>query len=177
MSTDPGGSESPLRRLVLLRHAKSSWEQELPDADRPLSPRGRRDAFAAGHWLAEHVGRPDLVLCSTAVRTRQTWTRVCEAEPAVLGTAPVRFEATIYEASSDTLLNLVRRPPDEVATVVLVGHGPGLPDLAERLNRAAGEGPIGQYRTSAITVYTTSGAWHELAPGTATLIAYEVPRG
>ena len=58
------------RRLVLLRHAKSSWAGERPDAERPLSDRGRRDAAAAGHWLAEHVGTVDLVLCSTAARTR-----------------------------------------------------------------------------------------------------------
>ena len=58
---------------MLLRHAKSSWKDDLPDVERPLSPRGRRDAAVAGRWLAEHVGRPDLVLCSVAVRTRQTW--------------------------------------------------------------------------------------------------------
>jgi len=177
MSADPGATTTPLRRLVLLRHAKSSWEQELPDADRPLSARGRRDAAQAGHWLAEHVGRPDLVLCSTAVRTRQTWARVCEAEPDVLGTTPVRFESSIYEAWSDTLLDLLRQLPADVVTVVLVGHGPGLPDLAERLNRVSGDGPIGKYKTSAIASFAVVGGWDELGPGTAVLTAYEVPRG
>ena len=177
MSADPGASTPPRRRLVLLRHAKSSWDHELPDVDRPLSGRGRRDAAAAGHWLAAHVGRPDLVLCSTAVRTRQTWARVCEAEPDVLGPAAVRFEDAIYEAWTETLLDLARALPDDVATAVLVGHGPGLPDLAERLNRASGDGPVGDFPTSAIAAFAVAGSWDALGPGTATLTAYEVPRG
>lgn len=177
MGDETGSGRPTPRRLVLLRHAKSSWADDLPDADRPLSARGRRDAAAAGHWLVEHVGRPDLVLCSTAVRTRQTWTRLCEAEPDVLATVTVRHEAAIYEAWSDTLLDLARRLPDDVATAVLVGHGPGLPDLAERLNRASGDGPVGDFPTSAVAVFTLSGAWDELGPGSATLTAYAVPRG
>lgn len=177
MGDGRGADGPPVRRLVLLRHAKSSWEHDLPDAERPLSPRGRRDAAAAGGWLSEHVGRPDLVLCSTALRTRQTWARVCEAEPDVLATVPVRFEAAIYEAWSDTLLDLARALPDDVGTAVLVGHGPGLPDLADRLNRASGDGPVGKYRTSGIAVFSVAGPWAELGPGTAGLTAYAVPRG
>lgn len=177
MVTDPLEASSPLRRLVLLRHAKSSWEDDLPDVRRPLSLRGRRDALAAGHWLAEHVGRPDVVLCSTAVRTRQTWAMVCEAEPDVLGTVPVRYESSIFEAWSDTLLDLVRALPPEVTTAVLVGHGPGLPDLAERLNRLSGEGPIGEYKTSGIAAFAVFGSWTDLGPGTTALTAYAVPRG
>lgn len=175
MSAGPG--RPTVRRLVLLRHAKSSWDHDLPDVDRPLSARGRRDALEAGHWLATHVGRPDLVLCSTAVRTRQTWARLCEAEPDVLSPVPVRYEPTVYEAWSDTLLDLTRSLPDEVATAVLVGHGPGLPDLAERLNRASGDGPVGDFPTSAIADFAVAGTWAELGPGTATLTAYAVPRG
>jgi phosphohistidine phosphatase len=177
MSAPRGTEAPPLRRLVLLRHAKSAWDQDLPDVDRPLSGRGRRDAVEAGHWLAEHVGRPDLVLCSTAVRTRQTWARACKAEPDVLGPAPVRFESAIYEAWSDTLLDLVRTLPAEVTSAVLVGHGPGLPDLAERLNRASGDGPIGKFRTSGIASFLVYGPWDDIGPGIAALTAYAVPRG
>jgi phosphohistidine phosphatase len=177
MEQEPGSPRPPLRRLVLLRHAKSSWEHEQPDADRPLSGRGRRDAAEAGRWLAAHVGRPDLVLCSTAVRTRQTWARACEAEPDVLGTVPVRFEAAVYGAWSDTLLDLARELPDAVSTAVLVGHGPGLPDLAERLNQVSGDGPLGKFRTSGIATFAVFGPWAELGPGSAALTAYEVPRG
>jgi phosphohistidine phosphatase len=177
MEDEPGSGTASARRLVLLRHAKSSREQDLADVDRPLSPRGRRDAAAAGSWLAEHVGRPDLVLCSTAVRTRQTWARAVEAAADVLAPAPVRFEATVYGAWSDTLLDLARALPDDVTTAVLVGHGPGLPDLAERLNRVSGDGPLGTFRTSAVAVFTVSGPWAELGPGSTTLTAYAVPRG
>jgi phosphohistidine phosphatase len=177
MTMDPGASVEPLRRLVLLRHAKSSREQDLPDLDRPLSGRGRRDALVAGHRLAELVGPPDLVVCSTAVRTRQTWAQACEAEPEVLGTAPVRFESAVYEAWSDTLLDLLRALPATVGTVVLVGHGPGVPDLAERLNRTSGDGPLGKFRTSAIASFAVVSGWDELGPGTAVLTAFEVPRG
>ncbi|WP_204913304.1 histidine phosphatase family protein [Microlunatus spumicola] len=177
MTMDPGAGVPPLRRLVLLRHAKSSRELDLPDVERPLSGRGRRDAAAAGHRLAALVGRPDLVICSTAVRTRQTWAQACEAEPEVLGTAPVRFEAAVYEAWSDTLLDLLRELPAAVGTVVLVGHGPGVPDLAERLNRTSGDGPLGKFRTSAIASFAVVSGWDELGPGSAVLTAFEVPRG
>ena len=177
MVADRAEDMPPLRRLALLRHAKSSWEGDLPDVARPLSPRGRRDAGAAGHRLAELVGTPDLVLCSTAVRTRQTWARAAEVEPDVLGTAPVRFESTIYQAWSDTLLDLLRALPAALTTVVLVGHGPGLPDLAERLNRVSGDGPPGKYKTSGIAVFAVLGSWAELGPGNAALTAYEAPRG
>lgn len=177
MGSEAGTQGPQVRRLVLLRHAKSSWEQKLPDAQRPLSPRGRRNAAAAGHWLAEHVGRPEVVLCSTAVRTRQTWAHACEAEPDVLGPAEVRFEAKIYEAWSDTLLDLARALPPAVATAVLVGHGPGLSDLAERLNRRSGDGPIGKLKTSAIASFAVVGTWDDLGPGTAVLTAHAVPRG
>jgi phosphohistidine phosphatase len=172
-----GSGASGPRQLVLLRHAKSSWDDVLPDVERPLASRGRRDAAAAGHWLAEHVGRPDLVLCSTAIRTRQTWARVAEAEPDVLGTVPVRFEDAIYQAWPDTLLDLVRQLPDGTGTAVLVGHAPGVPDLAERLNRASGDGPVGDFPTSAVAVLNVTGAWAELGPATASLAAYAVPRG
>ena len=168
---------STLRRLVLLRHAKSSWKDDLPDVERRLAPRGVRDAAAAGHWLAEHVGRPDLVLCSTSVRTRQTWALAAQAERDVLGPAPVRFEQAIYEAWSDTLLSLVRGLPPEVTTAVLVGHGPGLPDLAERLNRASGSGPLAAFTTSAIGVFSVAGSWDALDPGIATLSSFTVLRG
>lgn len=164
------------RRLVLLRHAKSSWEDDLPDAERPLSPRGRRDAAAVGHWLAAQVGRPDLVLCSPALRTRQTWTRVCEAGPDVLGTAPVRLEPAIYQASTTTLLALVRELAEDLATVLLVGHAPGLPDLAHRLAATGGGEPLGDFPTSAVAVLRV-GRWAELGVGTAALDAYAVPRG
>ena len=176
MGGQRGASTPSQRRLVLLRHAKSSWKHDLPDEERPLSGRGRRDALEAGRWIAAHVGRPDLVLCSTAVRTRQTWAQACEAQPHVLGPVPVRFEAAIYQASSDTLLRLVRQLPTEVLTAVLVGHATGVPDLAEGLH-GPGHGPVGDFPTSAVAAFTLTGAWTDLGTATATLKSYAVPRG
>ena len=129
-----------MRQLLLLRHAKSSWEDDLDDIERPLNARGRRDADAAGRWLAQHVGAPDLVLCSTAVRTRETWARVSAAGSDVLAVAPVRLVDAIYQARPDTLLDQVQAIAEAARTALLVGHAPGLPDLAERLDAAGARG-------------------------------------
>lgn len=176
MGAEAGASAS--RRLVLLRHAKaSSDDPRLDDAERPLTDRGRRDAAAVGRWLAAQDLHPDLVLCSTSLRTRQTWAGALAAEPDLLADVAVRLEPAVYQAWPDTLLALVQALPDDVGTVVLVGHSPGVPDLAERLNRASGAAPVGDFPTSAVAVLDVTGPWRELGPGTASLAAYAVPRG
>jgi phosphohistidine phosphatase len=168
---------SERRLLVLLRHAKSSWEDpDLDDHDRPLAERGRRDAAAAGKVLAERRIRPDLVLCSTSERTRQTWRR---AERAGARAGEVRFEDQVYEASSVELLRLVRSVPDEVRTLMLVGHAPGLPDLAERLSvdstsEAARRMRL-KYPTSGLAVFAVTTPWSQLRE--AGLLDFVVPRG
>ena len=108
------------RRLVVLRHGKSDWSTGLPDHERPLAPRGRRQAAGAGRWLAEHE-RIDVAVVSTAVRARTTW------ELAGLAVPDVRLEERVYAATGRALLRVV----DEVDadTVLLVGHNPGLEDL------------------------------------------------
>ena len=164
-------------RLVLLRHAKSSWADDQPDAARPLSGRGRRDAAAAGRWLAEHVPTVDLVLCSTAVRTRETWALAAASAGDRLAQAPVRYERTIYEAWPDTLLELVQGLPETVGTALLVGHGPGLPDLAGRLNQLNGTEPIDHFPTSTVVVFELQGGWPATGADTAWLTARAVPRG
>jgi phosphohistidine phosphatase len=165
--------------LYLLRHAKSAWDQPLPDHERPLARRGSRDARAAGRLLADRGWRPDLVLCSTAVRTRQTWQRA-SAFGARAGA--VRFVGAIYEASVDHLLALVRQTPDDVGSLMLIGHGPGLPGLAAAL----GSRPEPQdawarmdrkYPTSGLAVLRLPGRWADAAPGEAELLVFEVPRG
>src|ERR1700761_5387448 len=99
------------RQLVLLRHAKSDYPEEVPDHDRPLAKRGRRDAPVVGRWLAESGHVPDAVVCSTALRARETWelaaaalaAALAEAGPAEAGPAaappPVRYEPRVYEAT------------------------------------------------------------------------------
>jgi phosphohistidine phosphatase len=112
-------------RLYLLRHAKSSWDEPgLADHDRPLAPRGRRAAKAMGRYLREQGIEPDLVLCSSATRARQTLKR--------LGLADARIEPDLYAADAATL----RRFIPETASVMLIGHNPGLQDLALSLVRS-----------------------------------------
>lgn len=164
------------RRLYLLRHAKSSWtDPALADHDRPLAGRGRRAAAAMAAHLAEQAIAPDLVLCSTSVRTRETYARI---ERALRG-APVRYERRVYAASADDLLALVRAVPDACASVLVIGHNPGLEDLALALARPSGERDAvrAKFPTGALVALEPGGArWAELALGSATLAAFTRPR-
>jgi phosphohistidine phosphatase len=157
------------RRLVILRHAKSAWPDGVPDAERPLSARGRRDAPAAGRWLRERGEPVDAVVCSPAVRTRQTWNLVA----AVLGGLPAPvFDDRIYGATADALLTVVTGLPEGVGQAVLVGHNPGVTDLVALLTDESS-----QMRTSAIAVLDLARSWRDTAPGGATLVAHATPRG
>lgn len=156
------------RRLVVLRHAKSAWPDGVADHERPLAGRGRREAPLAGRWLAEHVDRIDLVVCSSAVRARQTWERA----GAELGRAPeTRVDERVYAASARTLLAVVRALPDAARTVLVIGHNPGLEDLVENLC-----GVPGELKTSAIAVLSGRGDWAGVTPNWARLDAAATPR-
>ncbi|GAB2730945.1 SixA phosphatase family protein [Streptomyces bullii] len=169
----------PLRRLVVLRHAKSARPEGVSDHERPLAPRGLRDAPAAGRALAEADCLPDLALCSTAVRARRTW----ELVAAQWGTPPqVRLDPRLYAADADELLAVVQEVPSEVDTLLLVGHNPGLEDLVLDLSADGLDDTLERVRakfpTSAIAVLSWRGAgWRDLAPGTALLTSVTVPRG
>jgi phosphohistidine phosphatase len=117
------------RRLILLRHAKSDWP-DVPDRDRPLAKRGRRDAPRIGRWLHEHGYQPDVVVVSDAARTRQTWDLVA---PELGGSPAVRFEPRAYAASALSLLYLVQELPERYRAALLIAHNPGLSDLATSL--------------------------------------------
>ncbi len=125
-----------MKTLYMLRHAKSSWDDSsLPDHDRPLNKRGRAAAPRIGAHMKEAGHLPDLVLCSTAVRTRQTLDGVLcelETEPAV------EFSEELYLSGPGEMLDLVRSVPDTVESVLLVSHNPGTGMLAAALS---GEGP------------------------------------
>ena len=169
----------PLRRLVVLRHAKSAWPNGVPDHERPLAPRGRRDAPAAGHALAEADCLPDLVLCSTAVRARETW----ELASAQWGTPPpVRHDPRLYAADVPELLGAVREVSPEVETLLLIGHNPGLEELVLELAGDSLDDALDDVRvkfpTSAIAVLACHGTgWQAIAPGTALLTSVIVARG
>lgn len=173
----PRRLKKSLHTVYLLRHAKSSWsDPALPDQERPLAPRGRRDAKRIGEHLLRLRIEPELVLCSTAARTRETLELV---RPALAGTATVRLEADLYAASADTLLERLRAVPEEVASVMLVGHNPGLQDLALALASTGAELARleAKFPTAALATLTLPRAtWRRLSPGGAVLSAYVVPK-
>ena len=137
--------------LILLRHGKSDWSGGEPDHLRPLAQRGRRQVPKAGRWLAENVGAIDLAVVSPAERTRETW-RLVAAELTVRPT--VREDDRVYAGTARALLDVLRELPEEVATVVLVGHNPGVEDLVASLT-----GRWVPMRTSALAVIDLPGPW------------------
>jgi len=158
-----------VRTLILLRHGKSDWSGGEPDDLRPLARRGRRQVPEVGRWLAESIGDIDLAVVSPAVRARETW-RLAAAELAV--PPPVRVEDRVYAGSAGSLLAVVRELPDAVATVVLVGHNPGVEDLLASLT-----GDWLPMPTSAVAVIDLPGPWSAAGEPTAVLRAQGRPPG
>ncbi|MFF1375108.1 SixA phosphatase family protein [Streptomyces sp. NPDC058308] len=164
------------RRIVLFRHAKADWPQ-VSDHERPLADRGRRDAPVAGRKLADSGIPFDQALCSSAVRTRETWKLAVQELPQRPKTV---YEERLYEASPGELIAVLNEIPDDVQNLVLIGHNPsvqGLTDVLagdstgdarERLNRRG-------FPTAAFAVLTYSGSWKALEPGVATLVDYWAP--
>jgi phosphohistidine phosphatase len=159
------------RQLILLRHAKSDWP-DVPDRDRPLAKRGRRDAPRIGKWLHEHGYRPDVVVCSDARRARQTWDLVA---PELGGSPAVRFEPRAYAASALTLLYLAQELPDRYRSALLIGHNPGLSELASQLTTQDGCRPGISLPTAAVALLEFPGDWPSLTPGQARLIRLTTP--
>ena len=161
---------------MLLRHAKSDWP-DVADHDRPLAKRGQRDAPLAGGWLARSGYVPDMVVCSTARRARETWELAAGGLAAAVpgGTAPrVRYEPRVYEATVLGLLMLVREFPDDWQTAAIVGHNPGMAELTVGLT-APPPDPPSAFPTAAIAVLGLPGAWTDAGPGEARLLAFAVP--
>lgn len=153
--------------LILLRHAKSGWDDPtLSDHDRPLNPRGRHAAPAIGRWLAAQGHLPDLILCSDAVRTMQTIDLLLTGAGADV---PVRHLPQLYNASPDTLLRQIHKQTD-AATLLVCAHNPGIGELAHRLVQAApGHPRFADYPTAATTVITFDAAtWAQIQTGTCT---------
>ena len=166
--------DGDMRLVYLLRHAKSSWESGLPDQERPLAKRGRRAAKAIGRHVREAGVEPELVLCSTARRARETLERV---EPA-LGSPDVRIEPRLYEAGSDELLDCLRAVADHVGSVMLIGHNPGLQQLALDLARPTADVSelAAKYPTAAlVTLALPARSWRLIEPATAELVGFVRP--
>ena len=164
-----------MKRLILLRHAKSAWETpNLDDKDRPLNERGRSDAPRMGKWMAVSGFVPDTVLCSTAVRTRETWALVA---PALPNAPEVLFEDLLYLASEDEMLSALRAADGDC--VMMIGHMPGIGTLAADLRR---KGPVlhglfSKYPTCAASVIDFDiDDWAQVKFGTGELLAFQVPK-
>jgi phosphohistidine phosphatase len=164
---------------VLLRHAKSAWP-DVADHERPLARRGQRDAPGVGRWLRQAGYVPDLVVCSTAQRARETW----QLAAAGLASAPVvRFEPRVYHADADDLLDLVRQIPPEVRTLLVVGHEPTLRELTLLLAATVVDGSDPgrlervrlKFPTAATAVLAFTAGWPELRQGGAELADFAVP--
>ena len=161
------------RTLVLMRHAKSAYPDGVPDHDRPLAPRGRREAGLAGDWLRANLPPIDSVLCSTATRTRETLARSAID-------APARYADRLYEAVPGMVIDEITRISDEVTVVLVVAHEPTISQvalgLADNSNTAAAERISTKFPTSAIAVLRLSCCWKDLDLGSAQLVDFHVPR-
>lgn len=172
-----------MKRLILFRHAKSSWDDpDLDDHARPLAPRGERAAPAMAGWFLDEDWIPDRVLCSDAVRTRQTWRRVADAFDEAGVTLPeVSLHSGLYLASPRRILSLVAKEGGPYRTVLVVGHNPGMHDLARTL---AIPGSTRSHRrlsrkfptaAAAVLEFDADG-WDDLAAGRGRLAAFVRPK-
>ncbi len=161
-------------KLIIMRHAKSSWNQPAcRDHDRPLAPRGERAAAAIGKWLAEKDHQPAAVLCSTAARTRQTWDFM---RPLLQEPGDVRFIPELYHAGGNRIWMTVRR--SELSPVLVIGHNPGIGEFAaSAVERAPDREEFSRYPTAAVTVCVFPARnWRGVRLNSGRLVAFTVPR-
>lgn len=170
------------RRLLLVRHAKSVPKGSAPDFERELADRGRREAPRAGLWLAESGFPIHFTRCSSAVRTRETWQLIV---PKLREPPPVVYEDGLYNASCEALIAALRATDESVTNLLMVGHNPGIHELAAALCGKGGKnGKNGKslrqhirdgLPTAGVVVMALPGTWNELAPGAGRPIAFWTP--
>ena len=166
------------RTLLLLRHAKAEYPDGVADHDRPLAPRGVREAGLAGDWIRANTAGVDAVLCSTATRTRQTLARTGLDVDA----ATVEYDDDLYDTTPGTVIRLVNAVDADVTTLLVVGHEPTMSALALGLaapghgDPAVAEEISAKFPTSSIAVLRTDRPWSRLEPGSATLVGFYVAR-
>lgn len=172
--------DRPSPRLIyLFRHAKSSWDNpDLEDSDRPLAPRGRRAVETIRDYMAFAEVRPELVLCSIALRTRATLKGIRLAIGEVV---PVSCDRGLYHADSRALMDRLRGLPDDLASVMMVGHNPALQSLAIALSGRGDDDAMARmhskFPTGGLATLAFRGEnWSALAPGGCELHSFVVPR-
>jgi phosphohistidine phosphatase len=154
------------RRLIVMRHAKAGELPGGPDFERALKPRGRTDSEAAGEWLRAGGYRPDLVLCSAARRTRQTWQYVSQA---LGGEAELSIEQRLYEADASEVIDIIGETA-AVRTLMYVGHNPAAAGVVATLT-----GSEPHFPTSAIAIIDVMAGWDQLSAGDGELVATWTP--
>ncbi|MEH7828933.1 SixA phosphatase family protein [Gemmobacter denitrificans] len=162
------------KRLILTRHAKSSWDDPLmTDHDRPLNERGKAAAADLGEWLASRGYVPDQVLCSDALRTRKTWSGIA---PALPGTPILDLKPALYHAGPDVMLAVLRHATGD--TVMMIGHNPGIAEFAARIvARAPVSAEFHRYPTGATLVCDfAADSWADLGWGMGAVDDFIVPR-
>lgn len=164
------------RTLILMRHGKSAYPPGVGDHERPLAPRGEREAALGGEWIRAVLPPVDAVLCSTSTRTRQT------LEHTGIG-APVEFAQSLYGAYPEEIVEEVSLLGDAVRTALVVAHFPGIPETALTLASDAdntgaelAQQVADRYPTSAIAVLSVPSRWADLAPGSCLLTHFHIPR-
>lgn len=166
----------PERTLMILRHAKSDWTPAAPnDHDRPLAKRGRLAARQLCGAIPPSQ-RPSLILCSSARRAIET---LAALSPLIAGGARVSIEHSLYLADEDALLLRLHAVPPTVISVLVIGHNPGLHDLAVRVVGAGDPGAIDalaeRLAPGGLVSLAQPGDWSELDTGSARLVSYVVP--
>ncbi|MDT5084634.1 MAG: phosphohistidine phosphatase [Mycobacterium sp.] len=163
------------RTLVLLRHAKSAYPDGVADHDRPLAPRGLREAGLAGDWLRTNLPAIDAVLCSTATRARETLAHTGIE-------APVRYVDRLYDATAGTVIDEINGVSDGVAVLLVVAHEPTMTQVAlgltkpDNANTDAAERISTKFPTSAAAVLRFTRSWSDLEVGSGELADFHVPR-
>lgn len=163
-----------MKRLILTRHAKSSWDDPLtPDHDRPLNARGQAAAADLGAWLASRGYVPGEVLCSDALRTRATWSGLA---PALPGAPILTLKPALYHAGADTMLAVLQKAEADV--VMMIGHNPGIAEFARLLlARPPASGDFARYPTGATLIADFDIAhWGALVWGQGSATDFIVPR-
>ena len=160
-----------MKYLTLVRHAKSDWDNRLPDFERPLNARGERDAPRVAVRLSQHYRHPDRLLSSPAARALRTATLF--ARGLGIPEQEIETEARLYDASPRTLLDCIRATDDRIGHLVLVAHNPGITDLANELT----ESHIDNLVTCAVLgAELEIGHWRETGPGRGRVRYYDYPK-
>ncbi|MBF0163363.1 MAG: histidine phosphatase family protein [Magnetococcales bacterium] len=170
------------RQLIIMRHAKSAWDTDaVSDFERPLAKRGLQDAPRMGQWLSDHGLIPDSIVSSPALRAKQTILEVCKVLD--IKKKAVLWDARIYGAGTEELLEVLAELPKQTEIAMIVGHNPGLEMLFEylvnhdmALSGLEEGGEAGAIKTATIAHLEIANDWSHLTPGCATLVNLISPR-